>query len=318
MKNSFNSPFFSVVISTKNRVELVLKAIESVFNQTFQNFELIVVDNASTDNTQLELNKIKDVRFTYLRNEVDRERCFARNRGILASKGEYVCFLDSDDEYLPKHLEVIFNYIQISVRKQALFFTNAYETYNFENLQERICPDLAEYNLFEYLLTYTFNPARVAIHRSILNEFHFDEEIPGLEDLDLWLRIATKFPILQINERTIIYQIHNESYSISAPKRFERELSLFNYVFSKSILKQHLPIYSKRRLLSMCHYKISMAMSTSFTPFKIHSHIVKAFIHFPKGYNQNANKTMLVIFLDQIPFFGFVFKKSRELLKGRN
>jgi hypothetical protein len=45
---------------------------------------------------------------------------------------------------------------------------------------------------------------------------------------------------------------------------------------------------------------------------------VKAFIHFPKGYNQNANRTMLVIFLDQIPFFGFIFKKSRQLLKGRN
>lgn len=312
------TPFFSVVISTKNRSELVIKAIQSVFNQTYSNFELIVVDNASTDSTQSELSKIKDVRFTYLRNDVDRERCYARNRGINASKGEYVCFLDSDDEYLSNHLEIIFNYIQISEQKQALFFTNAYETYNFENLQERICPDLANYNLFEYLLTYTFNPARVAIHRSILNEFQFDENIPGLEDLDLWLRIATKFPVSQINERTIVYQIHDESYSISAPKRFERELTLFNYVFSKPILKKHLPIYSKRRLLSMCHYKISMAMSTSFKPFKIHYRIVKAFINFPKGYNQNANRTMLVIFLDQIPFFGFIFKKSRQLLKGRD
>ena len=313
-----NTPFFSVVISTKNRSELVIKAIQSVFNQTYSNFELIVVDNASTDNTQLELSKIKDVRFTYLRNDVDRERCYARNRGINAAKGEYVCFLDSDDEYLSNHLEIIFKYIQNSEQKQALFFTNAYETYNFENLQERICPDLVNYNLFEYLLTFTFNPARVAIHRSILNEFQYDENIPGLEDLDLWLRIATKFPILQINERTIVYQLHDESYSISAPKRFERELSLFNYVFSKPILKGYLPVKSKKRLLSMCHYKISMAMSTSFKPFIIHYHIMKAFIHFPKGYNQNANRTMLVIFLDQIPFFGFIFKKSRQLLKGRN
>lgn len=310
------TPFFSVVISTKNRSELVIKAIQSVFNQTYSNFELIVVDNASTDSTQSELSKIKDVRFTYLRNDVDRERCYARNRGINASKGEYVCFLDSDDEYLSNHLEIIFNYIQISEQKQALFFTNAYETYNFENLQERICPDLAKYNLFDYILTYTFNPARVAIHKTILTEFQYDEEIPGLEDLDLWLRIATKFPVFQIKERTIVYQIHDESYSIAAPKRFERELSLFNNVFSKPILNGYLSVKSKKRLLSMCHYKISMAMSTFFKPFKIHYHILKAFIHFPKGYNQNANKTMLVIFLDQIPFFGFIFKKSRKLLKG--
>lgn len=310
-----NTPFFSVVISTKNRVSLVLKAIDSVFKQTFTSFELIVVDNASTDTTQLELSKVKDIRFTYLRNEIDRERCFARNRGIFASKGEYVCFLDSDDEYLPSHLEVIYNFIQNSEQKQGLFFTNAFETYNFENLQERICPDLANYNLFEYLLTYTFNPARVSIHRSILNEFQYDENIPGLEDLDLWLRIATKFPVLQIKERTIIYQIHDESYSISAPNRFERELSLFNYVFSKPILNGYLPVRAKKRLLSMCHYKISMALSTSFHTFKIHYHIIKAIVNFPKGYNQNANKTMLVIFLDQIPLFGFIFKKCRKLLK---
>ena len=311
-------PFFSVVISTKNRATLVLKAIESVFNQTFQNFELIVVDNASTDNTQHELTKIKNDRFTYLRNDIDRERCFARNRGILASKGDYVCFLDSDDEYLTNHLEVIYKFVQHSEVKQALFFTNAYETYNFENLQERVCPDLNKYNLFEYLLTYTFNPARVAIHRSILSEFQFDEEIPGLEDLDLWLRIATKFPVLQIKERTIVYQIHDESYSIAAPKRFERELSLFKYVFSKSILKENLPIHSKKRLISMCHYKISMALSTSFNPIKTHYHIVKAFFNFPKGYNQNANKTMLVIFIYQLPVLGYIIRSLIFFLKNTN
>lgn len=310
-----NIPFFSVVISTKNRSELVLKAIKSVFNQSFSNFELIVVDNASTDSTQLELSKIKDVRFSYLLNDIDKERCFARNRGINASKGEYVCFLDSDDEYLPNHLEVIFNYIQKSKQKQALFFTNAYETYNFENLQERICPDLSNYNLFEYLLTFTFNPARVAIHRSILSEFQYDENIPGLEDLDLWLLIATKFPVLQIKERTIVYQIHDESYSISAPKRFERELSLFNYVFSKPILKGYLPIKSKKRLLSMCHYKITLSMSASFKPFIIHFHILKAFYLYPKGYNKNSNKTMLYIFINQIPLFGKIFNLYNKIRK---
>jgi glycosyltransferase involved in cell wall biosynthesis len=309
-------PFFSVVISTKNRAKLVLNAIESVFNQTFKNFELIVVDNASTDTTHIELSKIKDVRFTYLRNDLDRERCFARNRGVLASKGEYVCFLDSDDEYLPNHLEVIFNFIQNSELKQALFFTNAYETYNFDDLQERVCPDLDNYNLFEYILTYTFNPARVAIHNSIIAEFQYDEKIPGLEDLDLWLRIATKFPVLQIKERTIIYQIHDESYSISAPKRFERELFLFNYVFSKPILNGYLPVRAKKRLLSMCHYKISMAMSTTFKPFIVHYHILKAFLYFPKGYNKKANKTMFVIFFFQIPLFGFILKKTISFLKS--
>ncbi len=312
---SHNTPFFSVVISTKNRAALVVKAVQSILKQSFQDFEILIVDNASTDNTEEVLVQLQEPRLHYLKNEIDKERCFARNRGIQNAKGNYVCFLDSDDEYLPNHLQAIYDEIQASKIKTALFFTNAYETYNFENLQERICPDLTNYNLFEYILTYTFNPARVAIHRSILAEFQYDEQIPGLEDLDLWLRIATKFPVLQIKERTIVYQIHDESYSISAPNRFKRELSLFNYVFTKQILKDLLPIQSKRRLLSMCHYKIAMAMSTSFNPFLVHYHILKAFFLFPNGYNSNANKTMLVIFLDQIPILGFGFKYFRRILK---
>jgi glycosyltransferase involved in cell wall biosynthesis len=311
-----NRPFFSVVISTKNRAELVCKAIKSVLKQTSQDFEVIVIDNASIDNTQSQIELIEDKRIFYFKNEIDRERCYARNRGVNLSRGEFICFLDSDDEYLPNHLQVIYDKIQESKLKIALFFTNAFETYNFENLQERICPDITSYNLFAYLLTFTFNPARVAVHHSVLNEFQFDERIPGLEDLDLWLRIATKYPIIQIPTRTIIYQIHDESYSISAPNRFKRELSLFKFVFNKQILKDFLPIQSKRRLLSMCHYKISMAMSTSFNPFLVHYHILKAFLLYPKGYNSNANKTMLVIFLDQIPILGSGFKYLRRILKN--
>jgi glycosyltransferase involved in cell wall biosynthesis len=310
-----NIPFFSVVISTKNRATLVVKAVKSILNQSFQDFEILIVDNASTDNTEEILAQLQESRLHYFKNEIDKERCFARNRGIQNAKGTYVCFLDSDDEYLPNHLQVIYDKIQESKIKFALFFTNAYETYNFENLQERICPNLEDFELFEYILTYTFNPARVAVHHSVLNEFQFDEQIPGLEDLDLWLRIATKYPIIQILTRTIIYQLHDESYSIAAPNRFKRELSLFNYVFTKQNLKDLLPIQSKRRLLSMCHYKISMAMSTSFNPFIVHYHILKAFFLYPDGYNSNANKTMLVIFLDQIPIFGSSFKYLRRILK---
>ena len=312
---SHNTPFFSVVISTKNRATLVVKAVQSILNQSFQDFEILIVDNASTDNTEEVLVQLQESRLHYFKNEIDKERCFARNRGVKNAKGTYICFLDSDDEYLPNHLQVIYDKIQESNLKKALFFTSAYETYNFENLQERICPNLEDFELFEYILTYTFNPARVAVHHSVLNEFQFDEQIPGLEDLDLWLRIATKYPIIQIPKRTIIYQLHDESYSIAAPNRFKRELSLFNYVFRKKNLKDFLPIQSKRRLLSMCHYKISMAMSTSFNPFLVHYHILKAFLLYTKGYNSNANKTMLVIFLDQIPLFGYIFKKTRFFLK---
>ena len=310
-------PFFSIIIPLYNRESTINKTLNSVLKQVFLDFEVIVIDDCSVDDSYKIACKFQvlDSRVKVLRNEINQERCVSRNKGILNSKGKYICFLDSDDEFLPNHLENLYNSIKSSEEKKALFFTNAFQTYNFENLQERYTPDLNNYNLFEYILTYTFNPARVVIHRSILDELQFDEKIPGIEDLDLWLRIATLYPVIQIQKRTVIYNIHDESYTVSKPNRYKQELSFFRYVFSKQILKDFLPIQSKRRLLSMCHYKISMAMSTSFNPFIVHYHILKAFSLYPKGYNSNANKTMLVIFLDQIPILGSGFKYLRRILK---
>ena len=307
-------PFFSIIISTKNRAQLISIPITSILNQTFKDFELIIVDNASNDNTEEVISSFKDDRITYLRNEVDKERCFARNRGINASKGEYICFLDSDDAYLENHLQTIYEEIHQN-KLVGLYFTNAYETYNFSDKKERVCPDLEQYNLFHYILTYTFNPARVAVHRSILTEFQFDEKIPGLEDLDLWLRIATKYPINQIKKRTILYNIHDESYSVDSANRFKRELKMFDYVFSKNELKKALPTKSKNRLLSMCYYKLALSYSSKLAPFLVHYLILKAYFICREGYNKNSNRTMLVIFIDQIPVFGFILKKIRRLVK---
>jgi glycosyltransferase involved in cell wall biosynthesis len=308
-------PFFSVVIPLYNRERIISKTIESVLKQTFQDFELIVVDDCSTDNSSIIIKQYQsqDARIRYFKNDTNQERCFSRNKGVKESVGLYICFLDSDDEFLPKHLKIIYDQIISSEIKKALFFTNSYQTFNFENLHERVCPKLIGYNVFEYILTYTFNPARVAIKSEILNEFKFDELIPGIEDLDLWLRIASKYPIFQIEDRTIIYNLHNESYSIESTYRFENELKMFHYVFSKPELKELLPEKSKKRLLSMCHYKLSLTLNNRFSPFRIHYHILKAFFLYPEGYNDKANKTMLVIFIDQIPLLGYLFKKIRLL-----
>jgi glycosyltransferase involved in cell wall biosynthesis len=308
-------PFFSIVISTKNRAGLITKPIESIINQTFSDFELIIVDNASTDNTEDVVKSYMDPRITYLRNEVDKERCFARNRGINASNGEYVCFLDSDDAYLENHLQVIYDEIHRN-KTIGLYFTNAFETYNFSDRIERVCPDLENYNLFHYILTYTFNPARVAVHKSIVKKHQYDEKIPGLEDLDLWLRIATEFPVFQIKARTILYNIHDESYSMNSHSRFLKELKMFRYVFNKPELRNCLPTKSKNRLLSMCYYKLSISYSQNFKPFFIHYLILKAYFLCKEGYNKNANRTMLVIFIDQLPIIGYLFKKLRRIIKN--
>jgi glycosyltransferase involved in cell wall biosynthesis len=102
-----NEPFFSVIITTYNRNDLVQRAIKSVLEQTMNNWELIFVDDGSSDLTYQkiipECEQNDKIRYIYHSN---RKQAYSKNAGILASTGKYITFLDSDDEYLPNHLEI--------------------------------------------------------------------------------------------------------------------------------------------------------------------------------------------------------------------
>jgi len=98
-------PKISVISPTYNRAHLITRAVHSVLNQTYQDFEYIVVDDASTDNTEEVIKGFKDERIKYIKHEKNRGPSAARNTGIKAAKGEYIGFLDSDDEWLPEQAE---------------------------------------------------------------------------------------------------------------------------------------------------------------------------------------------------------------------
>jgi glycosyltransferase involved in cell wall biosynthesis len=107
-------PFFSVIIPTFNRSYCIQEAISSVLNQSFEDFELIVIDDASTDNTDVVLSKIHDVRLKYYINEANVGQSASRNRGASLAKGKYLCFLDSDDLWENDFLSSFHNQINIS------------------------------------------------------------------------------------------------------------------------------------------------------------------------------------------------------------
>lgn len=98
-------PLVSVVITTYNRAELVEDAIDSVLAQTYTNFELFVVDDASTDNTESVIDQYDDDRLTYVCHESNKHLSASRNTGIELSSGEYIAFLDDDDEWIETKLE---------------------------------------------------------------------------------------------------------------------------------------------------------------------------------------------------------------------
>lgn len=121
---SNNKVLVSVVIPTYNRSSLIKNTIDSVLNQTYENFELIIVDDASTDNTEEIIRKYEDVRIRFIKLEENSQGTKPRNIGIQQSKGEYIALLDSDDEWLPTKLEKQVEFLQKFNDDRMVCFTD--------------------------------------------------------------------------------------------------------------------------------------------------------------------------------------------------
>lgn len=304
-------PFFSVIIPTYNRAKYIKKAIESVLNQTFSDFELIIADDASTDNTKEIVSSIKDSRIIYFKNEKNLERCITRNKGIQMAKGKYIAFLDSDDYHLPNHLEILYNEIKKQNEPEAVFFTNAYDEGLGKGRKERTCPDFEKFNPYHYILTYTFNPQRVAVHRNIFKKHLFDPKIVVCEDMDLFLRMKTDYPVIQIKERTTVYHHNMDSFTHGDALKPFKELKYYRLIFSRPELKGKLPLKSRNRLLSMTFFHIGVFYEKQKDYLRMYKYIVKSFLFYPQSYNGKTNKIMFVMFLYHLPLISMVLNRKK-------
>jgi len=303
------SPFFSVILPVYNREKLILRAVESVCNQQFQSWELLIIDDASTDETWNVVQSIQDSRIRIFRNQINLERCVSRNRGILEAKGEYIAFLDSDDYHLPDHLKTIHDVIQQSGSPRAMFFSKAWNESEEGVRTARICPDFNDHNPYAYFLRYTVNPQRWAVHRSIFSTVQFDPDINICEDMDTSLRIARAgFPIFEVPHRTTVYVEASDSFTHGDPKKWEREFDALMAIFKRPELKSYLPKIEMKRLLSMCHYHLAVKAAFK-SNRKFWYHASQSVLLFPKGYNGKTLKPLLGLAKYHIPFVGVMLRK---------
>ena len=129
------APFFSVIIPTCKRSTLLHYSVKSVLSQTFSNFELLVIDDCPDDKTISVVRLFSDSRIRYLKNARTKGASGARNVGIMNSLGEWIAFLDDDDIWLPRKLELYHNFIQSGGNRYGLIYSG-YAIYDFENKNE--------------------------------------------------------------------------------------------------------------------------------------------------------------------------------------
>ncbi len=207
------SPLISIIIPTYKREHTLKRAIDSVFSQSYKNFELIVVDDGPTNETK-SLVTSYDRTMTLLQHTTNQGVSCARNTGIFASRGDYICFLDSDDEWLPHKLET-----QIGlIKKKDYRLVHGEEIWMRRG--QRVNPKKIHQKyggwIFERCLSRCLiSPSSVMIERKTLLEFRgLDESFPVCEDYDLWLKMTSRYEVGFVEKPLIIkYGGHSDQLS---------------------------------------------------------------------------------------------------------
>ncbi len=254
---SVKKPFFSIIVPAYNRARFLPRAITSVLQQHFADWELLLIDDCSTDNTHEVVAEYNDYRIRYIKNEVNIERSASRNKGVELSKGEYICFLDSDDEYLSEHLKKIYDQIQASKEKVSMFYTCF--TRQYPDKEEKVeYISQGEHSNVEYMMQIQVPPSCTCIHKGILTEYGFNPELNVNEDIELFVRILSKYPLVRVNAYTMLMHIHGGNTKFIDDGLWKKQFHVANLIFGNPKVKKYIqPSFEKEYMLSLSRRAIN-------------------------------------------------------------
>lgn len=257
---------FTIVIPTYNREQFILATLESVFKQKYQNYEIIVVDNCSTDNTEAVLKPLVQAgKINFIKHDRNYERAKSRNTGMEHAKGDFLTFLDSDDFMYPDCLQDAADFV--ARNPQTKFFHNYYELVdeNRKPIRQYPFPDLTDQrkaiangNFLSCIGNF--------IHRDIYRRFRFETfpELTGVEDWEFWMQVVADHKLDRIEKINCAIQHHpNRTVNTGSVDKLKNGLL---YLINKYRTDKHLSaVYSKYidRIEASC-YQYLAVLSNSF------------------------------------------------------
>jgi len=211
-------PTISINIATYNRGRFITEAIESVLAQTFNDWELIIIDDASTDNTaEIVRPYLADPRIKYLKNETNQNISLTRNRGLKESQGKYIAILDSDDlwcdqEKLTKQYDFLEKNPDHCLVGTGIIVVD-------EQGQEKsryLNPETDKEIRNKILAKNTFAQSSVLYRKeAVLEVGSYNPNLNGIEDYDLWLKLGTKYKLANLPSYSLKYRIHGGNISLT-------------------------------------------------------------------------------------------------------
>ena len=246
-----NKTIFSVIINCKNSEKYIKEAVNSVLNQSFEDFEIIIIDNNSIDSTADIINSLNDLRIKYFNTNIDLNLGDARNFGLTKSVGKFIGFLDSDDLWHNRKLEKSF--LQLN-NKDTVF---AYSNVNYFNEKEsfKLYPKYKSFskNIFNDLLTnYNLCISSCIFSRIFLNKMNtfFDPNLEVCEDYDFFLRLSNLGLVKYTDEVLVNYRIHSTNLTKTKRLLFFKEkefiINKLNLLFGlESKILKHLLLFNR-------------------------------------------------------------------------
>lgn len=309
-----SSPVVSVVIPAYNRAHLISRAIASVLNQTYQDFEIIVVDDASSDNIEEIVNSLDDERIRYIRHATNKGAGAARNSGITAAQGIYIALLDSDDEWFPEKLEKQVDRFDLSGEKTGVVYNG--HLIVAENTNEIIARNFPTVrgNVYIHALRYCLvgGGSTAMVKRECFQKAGlFDERLPSLEDWELWIRIAKICEFDFIPDILTKRYIHGQQLTTTLKGKIKAR---------REIIKKHYPDLSRypsiladhlNRLGVLYSYESNLAEARRLFLKSIIKRPVQYFAYvrilplliFPGLYKKMLSREIVLKSVDDIPIY---------------
>ena len=252
----------SIIVNCYNGEKYVSRCLKSIFSQTYKNFEIIFWDNLSTDKSQIELKKFKDKRIRYFKSKKFLKLYEARNFAINKAKGDYIAFLDIDDTWEKKKLQLQLKKI-INTNSDVCFSNHFIKKKTSTIFKARLSSE----NIFNQILNE--NPISiltVMIKKDVFKKlkYSFNPKYEIIGDFDFFFRISTKLKFCCINEPLATYYIHNSNLSI---KKLDVEISEFRYWIKKNklILKSNDNLIKSKNNIRVCNYLLTKNKLTIFS-----------------------------------------------------
>jgi glycosyltransferase involved in cell wall biosynthesis len=231
MEDRFEMPVVSIILPTFNRARIIGRSIRSALNQTYTRFELIIVDDCSTDDTLGILSTLTDPRLRVIRHTKNRGAPAARNTGIAEARGKYIVFLDSDDAWYPNKIEKELSLMEDQPDNVGVVYSGFWRHINGKKSYVPFSwVKSLEGNIHEQLLWRNFINTQSLIRKNCFGTVGvFDENAPKFQDWDLFIRISQHFNFAYTHEP--LFDVFHSEQSISSDP--EARITGLEYILRK-------------------------------------------------------------------------------------